>query len=56
MNTDHDAIQSYGRAKDKAEAKRWITRRARELNAEKELSEDWWATTSLSPRRDGAAA
>jgi hypothetical protein len=36
-----DAIQSYGRAKDKAEAKRWIKRRARELNAEKELPEDW---------------
>jgi hypothetical protein len=36
-----DAIQSYGRAKDKDEAKRWIKRRARELNAEKELPEDW---------------
>jgi hypothetical protein len=36
-----DAIQSYGRASDKAEAKRWIKRRARELNAEKELPEDW---------------
>jgi hypothetical protein len=36
-----DAIQSYGRAKDKAEAKRWIKRRARELNAERELPEDW---------------
>ena len=36
-----DAIQSYGRAKNKAEAKRWIKRRARELNAEKELPEDW---------------
>ena len=36
-----DAIQSYGRAKDKAEAKRWIKRRARELNAEKELPKDW---------------
>ena len=30
-----DAIQSYGRAKDKAEAKRWIKRRARELDAER---------------------
>ena len=37
----NDAIQSYGRASDKAEAKRWIKRRARELNAEKELPEDW---------------
>ena len=36
-----DAIQSYGRAKDKAEAKRWIKRRARELDAEGELPEDW---------------
>lgn len=36
-----DAIQSYGRAKDKAEAKRWIKRRARELDAEDELPDDW---------------
>ena len=36
-----DAIQSYGRAKDKAEAKRWIKRRARELEAEDELPDDW---------------
>jgi hypothetical protein len=36
-----DAIQSYGRAKDRSEAKRWIKKRARELNAEKELPEDW---------------
>ena len=36
-----DAIQSYGRGNDKAEAKRWIKRRARELNAEKDLPEDW---------------
>ena len=26
-----DAIQSYGRANDKAEAKRWIKKRARQL-------------------------
>lgn len=36
-----DAIQSYGRANDKGEAKRWIKKRARELNAEKELPKDW---------------
>ncbi|HEY2803658.1 MAG TPA: hypothetical protein VGJ67_07035 [Actinomycetota bacterium] len=36
-----DAIQSYGRANDKQETKRWIKRRAKELNAEKELPEDW---------------
>ena len=35
------AIHSYGRAKDKDEAKRWIRKRARELNAETELPEDW---------------
>ena len=36
-----DAIQSYGRANDKAEAKRWIKRRARELDAGAELPDDW---------------
>ena len=36
-----DAIQSYGRAKDKDEAKRWIKRRAKELNAGGELPDDW---------------
>ena len=36
-----DAIQSYGRAKDRAEAKRWIKRRAKELNAQDELPDDW---------------
>lgn len=36
-----DAIQSYGRANDKGKVKRWIKKRARELNAEKELPEDW---------------
>ena len=36
-----DAIRSYGRANDKAEAKRWIKRRARELDAEDELPDDW---------------
>jgi hypothetical protein len=36
-----DAIQSYGRAKNKDEVKRWIKRRAKELNAEGELPEDW---------------
>jgi hypothetical protein len=36
-----DAVQSFGRAKDKAEAKRWIKKRARELRGEKDLPEDW---------------
>lgn len=36
-----DAIQSYGRASDKAKVKRWIKKRARELNAEGELPDKW---------------
>lgn len=36
-----DAVQSFGRAKDKAEAKRWIKKRAQELRGEKDLPEDW---------------
>lgn len=36
-----DAIQSYGRANDKAVAKRWIKRRARELGSLEDLPEDW---------------
>ena len=36
-----DAVQSFGRAKDKAEAKRWIKNRARELRGEKDLPQDW---------------
>jgi hypothetical protein len=36
-----DAVQSFGRAKDKDEAKRWIKKRARELDAEAELPDDW---------------
>jgi hypothetical protein len=36
-----DAVLSFGRAKDKAEAKRWIKKRARELRGEKDLPEVW---------------
>ena len=36
-----DAIQSYGRASNKDEAKRWIKKRAKELNAEDELPDNW---------------
>jgi len=36
-----DAVQSFGRAKDKAEAKGWIKKRARELRGEKDLPQDW---------------
>lgn len=35
------AIQAYGRAKDKAATKRWIMKRARELNATDLLPENW---------------
>lgn len=35
-----DAIRSVGRAKDPA-AKRWITKRAKELGKESFLPEDW---------------
>ena len=35
------AIQAYGRAKDKAAAKAWIIKRARQLGAEDLLPEDW---------------
>lgn len=37
----HNAIQSIGRAKDPAAAKRWIKRRARELNREDDLPDSW---------------
>lgn len=36
-----NAIQSYGRGKNKPEIKRWIKKRAKELNAEKYLPENW---------------
>ncbi len=36
-----DAIQSYGRAKDKAKVKRWIRKRAKELGAEDEIPDTW---------------
>lgn len=36
-----NAIQSYGRAKDKEATKRWIKKRAKELNAENLLPESW---------------
>ena len=36
-----NAIQSYGRAKDKDAVKRWIKKRARELDAENLLPESW---------------
>jgi hypothetical protein len=44
-----DAVQSFGRAKDKAEAKRWIKKRARELRGEKDLPE---ACGKSSSRRE----
>ena len=36
-----NAIQAYGRGKNKPEIKRWIKKRAKELNAEKYLPENW---------------
>jgi predicted Zn-ribbon and HTH transcriptional regulator len=41
VNDLHNAIQSVGRAKNASEAKAHIIRRAKALNAEKELPEDW---------------
>jgi len=43
-----NAIQSVGRAKDYDAAKRWIMKRARELDAEDELPDDWTKDTSAS--------
>lgn len=37
----HNAIQAYGRAKDKAAAKRHIIKRARALGATDALPEGW---------------
>lgn len=36
-----DAIQSVGRAKDPAAARRWIKKRAKELGKESLLPESW---------------
>jgi hypothetical protein len=35
------AIESIGRARDKAEARRWIKKRARDLNGQKLVPEGW---------------
>lgn len=42
-----NAVQSYGRAKDKDKARRWITRRARELDAISHLPDGWNVTKNL---------
>jgi hypothetical protein len=44
----HKAIQAFGRAKDKAAAKRHIIKRARALGAVSELPEDWGVTASIT--------
>lgn len=36
-----DAVQAIGRAKDRAAAKRWISKRAADLHAKDALPEDW---------------
>ena len=41
-----NAIQSYGRAKNKPAVKRWIIKRARELNATDLIPESWKQTIS----------
>lgn len=40
------AIQAFGRAKDPAATKAWIKKRAKELDAEKELPDDWVKSTT----------
>lgn len=45
-----NAIQSYGRAKDKAAVKMWIMKRAKELEAESELPDDWMARSIAEPK------
>ena len=42
-----NAIQAYGRGKNKPEIKRWIKKRAKELHAEKYLPENWDDSDSL---------
>lgn len=44
----HNAIQAFGRAKDKDRAKRHIIKRARALGAVSELPEDWGVTASIT--------
>lgn len=42
-----NAIQSYGRASDPEAARRWIIKRARELDAVGDLPEDWGVTAAF---------
>ena len=42
-----NAIKAYGRAKDKVAAKRWIMRRARELDAEDLIPDIWMSRNSV---------
>lgn len=37
----HNAVQAYGRSKDKAKTKAWIKKRAKELDCEDCLPDDW---------------
>ena len=46
-----NAIKAYGRAKDKTAAKRWIMRRARELDAE-DLIPDIWTSRNTVEHSD----
>ena len=43
----HNAVKAIGRAKDYEKAKKWIIKRAHELNAVEELPEDWKVKKAL---------
>ena len=50
----HNAIQAFGRSKDKGKAKAWIMRRARALGATSSLPESWSVSKSDSEQEKGA--
>ena len=50
----HNAIQAFGRAKDKGKAKAWIMRRAKALGATSMLPESWSVSKSDSEQEKGA--
>lgn len=46
-----DAVQAYGRAKNKTEVKAHITKRAKALKATDQLPEDWEGSTKKAPMK-----
>jgi cation transport regulator ChaB len=50
-----DAVQAYGRASNKAATKRHIMKRAKALDAESSLPEDWGKTEKLAKAEDKEA-